>query len=178
MKFNNQLLEIIRHTNSIGYSADGGRLAAEIITDETGDYMIVNGTIRLNESYADGQWIHISGSKLNDGLYIVRDASDGADIGLYALSNGTDDDNPTDGNETFTGRVKGLKIDRSFMELAREVMEFNTNEGNNTLVGESVVGLYSWQKGVGQKGNMPADWEERFANKLWPYRRIFTTVAI
>ena len=163
MKLNGQLLELIRHCNCI----DG-----MILSEEPGNFQIHDGTIFLKREYHVGQWLHIQGSILNDGLYRV----DNAENGLHKLSNGTDDETPTQSNEAFTGTVRGLIVSPAFVALAVEIMAFDTKNAPTGKTSEK-FGSYSYTRATNANG-VAVGWSEAFAVRLRPYKQMFAKIRV
>ena len=164
MKLNQQLLEIIRHCRCID---------SMIISEERGDYEIEDGKITLTGTYLVGQWIHLQGSVLNDGVYSIK----GAVEGVYSLSNGTDNEILTQDKEAFTGVARGLRIDSAFITLAREVLEFNQTQGKPSALTSESFGKYSYTRATDANG-MVATWKQVFATRLHPYRMMFSKIRV
>jgi hypothetical protein len=174
MKLNEQLLEAIRHVNGGGFPTTPGRLAATVLNEEKGDYEISDGKITLHDSYKVGQWVHISGSLLNDGLYRLH----GVEGSLCMLGNGTDDEMPVQDEALFYGAVRGLRIDPLFMSLARDILAWSETNGKPTaLTSESVLGVHSWSRATGANG-VPLGWQGVFADRLVPFKRMFPAAVI
>jgi len=131
-------------------------------TAEIGEFEIVNSIITLTDDYLLGQYILITGSILNDGLYLLHDD-------LYTLDVVID--------EKFTGIVYGLRVPRDFVDLSNEIIEFNKKAGiNSDLVSES-FGTYSYRVATTSDG-MRAGWIDVFADRLREFRHMFTTINV
>lgn len=151
MKLNEQLLEMIRLLNC----------ADEMILEAwTGEFKIRKGRISGagTGSGASGkaEWIHISGSVLNDGLHKVGEE------GLK--------------NEAFRGTVRSLRIEPAFIALAEEIIGFNKKNPPTLKSGER-FGSYSYNNAIGNSG-VPVSWAEVFAARLKPYKRMFSRVRV
>ena len=145
-----------------------------IISEERSDYEISGAQITLQGVYLVNQWVHIQGSILNDGIYRVKEVSGS----LYTLENGTDVEIPTQGDEAFTGIIRGLRIDPSFIALTKEILTFNTESGTPTAYqSESVLGVHSWTRATGENG-APIVWQQVFADRINPYKRLMASVVV
>jgi len=131
-------------------------------TVEIGEFEIAGSVITLLDEYLPGQYILITGSILNDGLYLLHDD-------LYTLDGAVD--------EIFTGIIYGLRVPRDFVELSNEIIEFNKKAGTNSdLVSES-FGTYSYRVATTTDG-MRAGWNVVFADRLREFRHMFTTINV
>lgn len=132
-------------------------------TEESGQYEIRNGIISLTETYLIGQYIYLCGSILNDGLYLINDD-------LITLDGSTD--------ESFSGTIYGLRIPRSFLDLAKDIMAFNeSSEGQASNITSASFGIQSYSWATDANGNR-AGWETVFAKRLNQYRRMTTDIEI
>jgi len=143
-----------------------------IISSEQGDFEVEDGKIALKGKYIIGQWIYLGGSILNDGMYLIR----GAESSLYSLSNGSDEQIPTQGNEAFTGQALGLRVDQGFIALANEIRTFNEKNKPTGKASEK-FGAYSYTRATGSNG-AAIDWKEAFRNRLNPYRKMFSKINL
>ena len=137
------------------------------VSQENGDFSVSGGKISLENQYKTGQYVLLTGSVLVDGIYKITAVNNGA----YTLE-GVDTD------EEWTGIVYGLRIPLDFIKLCGEIYDFQEKEGNSILVSETVLGFHSWSKGTGANKSVPADWTDRFSNRLNPYRKMFLRVDI
>lgn len=77
--------------------------------------------------------------------------------------------------ETFTGRVWALHPPDDFVQLCEEIAAYDEKNPAGALQSES-FGEYSYTRASGQNGVI--DWQTAFAQRLWPYRRMFTEVSV
>jgi hypothetical protein len=121
-----------------------------------GNFDISDGKITLYPAPLVGQYIRISGSVLNDGVYEVTD-------GLITLDGARD--------ESFSGSVAFLAIPSDFIALAGEIEAFQMaqNVGACAVTSESFGG-YSYTKATAANG-AAVSWREVFASRLNAYRR-------
>lgn len=120
-----------------------------------GVYSIVDGTLNLTEQgIIPGQYFRIVGSRLNDGVYQypVTDLSD----------------------ETFDGAIWAMSVPPSFIALAEEIagwVEANGAALAGPYTSESFAG-YSYSKASTRSGAGAYGWQDQFATRLNPYRRL------
>ena len=119
-----------------------------------GQYSITEGTLVLPDGLAiPGQYIRIVGSRLNDGVY------------QYPATGLAD--------ETFTGSVWTMSVPPTIVALAEEIagwVEQNQNAIAGPYTSESFGG-YSYSK-ASSKGGGAYGWQDQFATRLNPYRRL------
>ena len=163
MPMSQTLADVIRHC----------RLIDElIISTETGTFTITaDGQLEgLTGEYLVGQWLQLENTKLSDGLYRINaiDAISGA----VTLSNGTDTEMATQGEEAFTGVVRGLRISPALLAITCEILAYNEGAGAaSPYVSETVLNVHSWSKGAKSNG-APVTWVDVFHDKLLPFMRL------
>lgn len=125
----------------------------------TGDFTVqVDGSIEPVSFLQDGQYFRIVGSVFNDGVHKY----------------GENDLKPE--NE-FSGAVWAMSVPPDVIALDEEITAWivaNTNALNSPYQSESFGG-YSYSKGIGgNNSNRSAayTWQDHFANRLSPYRRV------
>lgn len=126
---------------------------------ERGDFNIVNGIITVKNKYLIGQYVLIKGSILSDNIYLVSDD-------LITLPGARD--------EEFTGAVCGLAIPEDFLDLCRDIEEFNeklAKNPNSGLIQSESFGGYSYSLASGSDGN-PITWQSAYQSRLNMYRRM------
>lgn len=128
-----------------------------------GDFVLVDGVITPNTGLTEGDYIAITGSRLNDGVYLPT-VTDGA----FVLA-GTED-------EAFTGRVWILHPPRKFVALVAEIAAYVTANAPSAVVSES-FGNYSRSVAAGSNG-APVGWPIVYADRLRPFRRMFKVVPL
>lgn len=121
----------------------------------TGDFVIENGSIDL-PFLLDGQYFRIVGSRLNDGVW------------QYPATQLLD--------EGFSGAVWAMRVPPSLIALAAEIEDWqNANAAvlASPYQSES-FGSYAYtQKGAGSETGATYSWQNQFAARLNPYRRLF-----
>lgn len=120
----------------------------------TGRYHISNGKIEPLDFLKDGQYFRIVGSALNDGVY------------KYGEETLIDED--------FDGAVWAMRVPADFVILASEIVAWcdkNADTLNSPYQSESFGG-YSYSKGNSASGTGAYGWQDQFAARLNPYRRL------
>lgn len=103
-------------------------------------------------------YVSINGSSYHDGIRRVS---------LDAVSYHGED-------ETFTGRMWFLKPPDDFLSLVEQITAYEAQNDPSPLLSEN-LGEYSYTRAQGKTGGV-LTWEEAFATRLAPYRRMFTEV--
>lgn len=120
-----------------------------------GVFEIKEGTINL-PFLKDGQYFLIENSVFNDGVYQYP---------VYALE-----------DETFEGTITALKPDRRFLELVKEIEEWEKkykDKATSPFISESLQGVYSYTKSTSSQGNAGViTWRQAFGERLKPWRKI------
>lgn len=124
-----------------------------------GAFSISGGVLNAAESLPVGSWVAIEGSLLHDGVHQLTEG--------YKLE-GAD--------EEFCGRVWVLAPPAHFLEICRQIAEYDSKNPVGAMQSES-FGTYSYTRQSGQNGG-PKGWQEAFASMLTPYRRMYTEVRI
>lgn len=104
-------------------------------------------------------YVYIKGSTFHDGLWEMAGTS------LVR------DNHPS---ETFSGCIWLLYPPNDFLALCEQVAEFEAKTPAGALQSESLEG-YSYSRASGQNGLLT--WQEAYASRLRPYRRMFTEVG-
>ena len=134
-----------------------------------GTYTISGGVLSPLPALWEGQRFWIVGSALNDGVY------------TYHAAGITDDDEESSASlmdETFSGSVCGLAVPRAVIDLAKEIKDWNEKYAdalNSPYQSEDVIGVYSYEKMTASKvngGNSIIGWQDQFANRLKPWRKV------
>lgn len=128
-----------------------------------GTFAITNGVITPNDGLTEGDYIAVTGSRLNDGVYKPEVAG-----GNFTLTDAE--------NETFTGRVWILHPPRAFVNLVSEITTWQSRQPETNVVSES-FGKYSRTLATDANGNVRG-WASAFASRLQPYRRMFKAVNL
>lgn len=127
------------------------------IDKRIGDFSIVNGVITPHIDIKNNQYYRIVGSVFNDGVHKYGDASDVL----------TDE-------ATFHGAIWLMAVPRDFLELSKEIDDWNTQYGASVaspFQSESFGG-YSYTKASGSGNGANATWQNAFATRLSMYRRL------
>lgn len=120
-----------------------------------GTFEISGGIISPLDFIQDGQYYRIVGSVFNDGVH-QKPANGQVDTLLI--------------DETFNGAIWAMAVPPSVVALASEIEKYNTDNVESPFTSESFGG-YSYSKATGKNGGA-LSWQEAFAGKLNPYRRI------
>lgn len=104
-------------------------------------------------------YVYIKGSSHHDGLWEVAGKSLVGDV----LP-----------DETFDGCIWLLYPPRDFLSLCQQVAEFEAKTPVGALRSESLEG-YSYSRASGHNGLLT--WQEAYASRLRPFRRMFTEVG-
>jgi hypothetical protein len=145
---------------------------------ETGAYSLEGGQIAVKNLYVTGQYVMISDAILASGVYRVKNISNltvvdlGDPVQLLTLAG-------ADVDEDFGGKIYGLKLPRDFLKVCRDIQAFvESKQGKvGAYTSETVLGVHTWSKATNKNG-MPAGWQELFAAKLAPFKRMFTGTAV
>lgn len=121
-----------------------------------GEFHIVDGALEF-PALADGRYIAISGSALNDGVHHIGDAADKLQ------------------DETFIGRVWMLYPPASFLDLCAEISEYDDKNPAGAYVSES-FGEYSYSRGT--KDGVAGDWQTAFFGRLTAYQLLRSEVML
>jgi len=120
-----------------------------------GEFKIENGQIELSEGFLVGQHIAITGSLLNDGVYLLEDD-------LYTLIGAK--------NEEFEGVVYGLRVPKDFLQLAAEIEKYVADNPASNIQSMS-FGSYSQSFATNGQNGAVASWQAVFADRLKGFRR-------
>ena len=120
-----------------------------------GEFTIENGGLSL-DFLVNGQYFRIVGSALNDGVYKYGDES------LTLL------------DETFDGAVWAMYVPADFVILASEISSWVVNNADalNSPYQSESFGGYSYSKGSGAGEGTAYSWQNQFASRLNPWRRL------
>jgi hypothetical protein len=80
-------------------------------------------------------------------------------------------------NETFTGTVYPLKVPPDFVLLATEITAWRTNARESSPYVSENFPHYSYSKARGANGEA-ITWQQQFAGRLTPYKRMFKGLPI
>jgi hypothetical protein len=105
-------------------------------------------------------YVFISGSTFHDGVKRMSGGSIDGDI------------HP---DETFAGRVWLLYPPDDFIAICDKIEAFEAGSSPGAYTSET-LGEYSYTRAVGANG-APIAWEDAFATRLAPFRRMFTEVS-
>ena len=137
---------------------------------ESGVFVLSNKKISLANEYKIGQYLLLTGSILNDGVYKITDISSW----VHELEISEDI------FEVWDGTIYALRIPPDFLQLAAEIQTFLESPGGaiSPYISETVLNVHSWARATNKDTGAPAGWQIMFADKLSPFRRMFTTIDI
>lgn len=116
-----------------------------------GTFTVKGGTLGA-EFLKPGQYFRIVGSDFNDGVY------------RYPAADLTD--------EVFAGAVWVMSPSPDFITLTDEIKAFcESDAGKPAAYSSETFGGYSYTRQTGKNGGL-LTWQEAFAQKLRPYRRM------
>ena len=116
---------------------------------------------------ASGQYIAVTGSRANDGLYKLGEGGALLDEtgGAFSLF-----------DENFDGVIYGLAVPHAFVTLAGDIGAWCVKNPVSGVTSES-FGNYSRTRATGLNGAV-LGWIDVFAERLTPYRRMFKEVPL
>lgn len=121
-----------------------------------GHYKIEDGRIQDLPFLTQGQYFRIKGSAINDGVY---------EYGSESLR-----------DEEFDGQIWAMYVPKDFVDLANEIQDWITANSSalaSPYQSESFGGYsYSLKSGGGATGSDGFGWQNQFAKRLAPYRRL------
>jgi hypothetical protein len=131
---------------------------------EARTFEISNGIIHLRGDYIPGQYALIHGSRLNDRLFLLSDTE-------YTLDGAVDE-------PPFDGTAYVLSVPPGFVELCGEIKAYLEGAGKESpYASESVASLHSYTRATGKEGK-PLTWEDVYAVRLNPWRRLFADIKV
>lgn len=125
-----------------------------------GEWEAKASVLRGTDLLLPGDWIAVTGSARNDGVYEVE--------GGGKVSRLRD--------EAWSGVVWLLAPPADFLALCEEIIAWEAAQENEGIRRER-FGEYSVERAVDARG-MPATWKDVFASRLAPWRRMFTEVEL
>ena len=134
---------------------------------EFGEFALGGGVIEVNGNYVAGQYVAITGSALNDGVYRVAGFSDGVMTLEGELF-----------NESWAGVIYSLRIPRDFIALAEKIKAFaESDAGQPGNITSASFGIQSVSYGTNSAG-VRAGWQDTFRAELNKYRRMFSDIDV
>lgn len=119
-----------------------------------------SGTLSPAASLRPGDWVAITGSLHNNGVYQL---GKGCTI-------------PGAADEKWTGHLWVLAPTADFLALAKEIAAWSAKQTDGLTLKES-FGAYSRELATDAQGQ-PLTWQAHFARRLLPYRRMYTEVKL
>lgn len=121
-----------------------------------GEFTISGGSIESLDFLKQGQYFLIAGSTFNDGVW------------KYGVTS------TAMVSETFKGKICPMAVPQAIIALDSEIAAWITENGaaiNSPYQSESFGG-YSYSKASGADGSSGATWQNQFASRLRPYRKV------
>jgi len=183
-KLNLTVLMVCRHLNNFHISENN-----KPYLRKEGTFTVTDGNLALDGDFAVGDWIAITGTRRNNGIYRLDEVPpleaplEPYDTPHFRLSNATDGINPLGGIKSLVGIVWLQIMPAGFIEACIEIMNWANDPANapSAVVSESegVLGFDQWKvtRATGEDGK-PLGWEGVFAEKLRPWQRTFTGMRI
>lgn len=127
-----------------------------------GTFTITDGQIQALSFLVPGQYFRVIGSVFNDGVWQYRPGGE----------------SPAMTDETFDGTIWAMSVPPAVLALAEEIDSWraaNADALSSPYQSESFGG-YSYSKasggGAGGSGTAAWGWQDQFASRLAPYRRL------
>ena len=136
--------QILKHINNWFVVPDG---------IHTGNYTVQDGSITL-PFLIDGQYYRILGSVFNDGLHKYGDSAD-------VLQ-----------DEDWDGAIWALAIPADVIDLAAEIQEWQTKNGEASPYTSESFGGYSYSRATSSTTGAAVTWQDVFRGQLNDWRRI------
>ena len=136
--------QILKHINNWFVVPDG---------IHTGNYTVQDGSITL-PFLIDGQYYRILGSIFNDGLHKYGDSAD-------VLQ-----------DENWDGTIWALAIPADVIDLAAEIQEWQTKNGEASPYTSESFGGYSYSRATSSTTGAAVTWQDVFRGQLNDWRRI------
>ncbi len=134
------------------------------VSSEAGEFETNGGGIWLSGTYAEGQYILLTGDGRVSGVYKIATVSDG----LYAID-------PAPVDLQWKGAVYGLAVPPAFVELCEEIQRFRASSGKpSAYMSESLSGAHSYTRAVNPTTGAMIGWKTAFADDLAQYRKSMT----
>lgn len=152
--------------NVLKYLKNWFRVRDDVDGKHYGTFEIKNGKISL-PFLLEGQYFRMIGSVLNTRqLYIYGDEITDGDGKAVTLK-----------DETFEGCIWSLAVPQAVIEIAQEADDWQTKYGAvvaSPYTSESYFGQYSYSKAAGGSTSSggAGGWENAFASRLMPYKKI------
>ena len=178
-KLNDAVLMVCRHLSNFFISQSN-----KPHYRKEGMFNIEGGNIILDGDFEAGDWIAITESRRNNGIYLLKEIpvlEQGLGLPrfpLYRLSNGEGDELPTADSKDFNATIFRVQFAAGFLDLCREIQGYEAEKGQGNVKSESagVLGVKQWS--VTYEDGETAKWENKFADRLAPFRRHGTGMRI
>lgn len=163
------LTETIREVKN-AFAID--RVTGQLHGYESGKFTLADGKIQVKNKYVVGQYIAVTGSVLNDGVYKVESFADGV------ITIKESDANDKLWGETFTGTIYSLRVPQDFIQLVDKIKEFTDSKaGEASNIVSASFGVQNQSFGVNASG-VRAGWVDVFRQDLHKFRRMTPDIII
>lgn len=127
------------------------------------EFEIINKQLDLNDfDFLTGQYVAVTNSILNNGVYIVDDEKK---ITVKSA-------------EIFNGAIYGLAPPPDFLDLVAEIARFETTEvAQNVGITSERFENYAWTAATGSDG-MPITWQTAYKDKLRKFNKMYPGIKI
>lgn len=135
---------------------------------ERDDFSVVSDGIEgaFGNTYIVGQYIHVAGSFVNDGVYKITTVSD-----TKLTLDATLTEESTD--EGFI--IYGCAVPSDFLSVVSDIETWlTTNSGQEGVASES-LGNHSISYATGADGSTSNNWKSAFSGRLLPYKQVYET---
>lgn len=181
MKLNTTALMVMRHLSNF-FISDANKPPPYY--RRAGIFTIKDGNIALDGDFEPGDWIAITESRRNNGIYLLKEVPileqdlNMPGFPFYRLSNGEDDALPTVDSKDFNAVIFRVQFAAGFLDLVKEIQVYEVNKPQGNVQKESagVLGVKQWS--VTYEDGEMAKWENKFSDRLAPFRRFGTGVRI
>ena len=117
-------------------------------------------------TYLVGQYVHIVGSYINDGVYKVTGVTTSKlTLDATLLAEDTDD---------FI-TLYGCAVPADFLTIVSDIEAWVTSNGGKDGVASESIDSYSISFGTGSDGSTGNNWKSAFSGRLTAYKQVFET---
>ena len=120
----------------------------------------------FENTYFVGQYVHVVGSYMNDGVYKVTGV---------ATSKLTLDATLTAENSSDFVTLYGCGVPSDFLSVVSDIDTWVTGNSGKEGVSSESIGSYSVSYGTGSDGQTTNNWKSAFDGRLKPYKQVFET---
>lgn len=135
---------------------------------ERNNFTIVTDGIEgtFSNTYLVGQYVHIVGSYINDGVYkITAVSSSKLTLDATLLAEDTDD--------LIT--LYGCAVPADFLTIVSDIETWVSSNGGKDGIASESIDSYSISFGTAADGSTGNNWKSAFSGRLGPYKQVFET---